>query len=291
MNFDEKLRQKAQQEALEVPEAFSNRIRETLHQLPLKHSKKTPRFKKPWFGLVAAAVVCGIFILPNSSAAMADTMASLPVVGPLFQVITIRNYQVESGANHVSIANPQISTDTPGTGAQEINQQVSQYIDQMIESYENTATADGYFNLDITWEIVTNTDRWFTLRINSDLILASGNHSEQHYHIDVLTGEQKTLSDLFPEEFDYVTCISNELKEQMKARMEADPREYYWLEGVSELGTYYFDTIEKEQDFYFDDEGHIVIPFDKYEVGPGSTGSPEFTLTSPELYEDLLFHP
>lgn len=291
MNVDEKLRQKAQQEVLEVPESFSNRVKETLTQLPPKRTKKSPHFKRSWYGLITAAVVCGIFILPNSSAAMADTMGSLPIVGPLFQVITIRNYQVESGANHVSIENPQISTDTPSTGAQEINQQVSQYIDQMIESYENTATADGYFNLDITWEIVTNTDRWFTLRINSDLILASGNHAEQHYHIDVPSGEQKTLSDLFPEEFDYVTCISNELKEQMKARMEADPREYYWLEDVSQLGTYYFDTIEEEQDFYFDTEGHIVIPFDKYEVGPGATGSPEFTLTNPELYENLLFHP
>ena len=35
----------------------------------------------------------------------------------------------------------------------------------------------------------------------------------------------------------------------------------------------------------------IVIPFDKYEVAPGSMGSPSFTLTTPELYENLLYQP
>ena len=83
--------------------------------------------------------------------------------------------------------------------------------------------------------------------------------------------------------------ISDELKDQMARRMEANPSEVYWLEGVAQLGKWYFDAIDPEQDFYFDGQGHLVIPFDKYEVGPGSTGSPEFTLLSPELYEQLLF--
>ena len=160
-----------------------------------------------------------------------------------------------------------------------------------IAEFEQESNADGYFNLDVSWEVVTNTDRWFTLRINSDRIMASGNHQEQHYHIDVLTGEQKTLSDLFPEDFDYVTVISDELKEQMRARMERNSGEVYWLEDTTQLGTYYFDAIDPEQDFYFDDQGHLVIPFDKYEVGPGSTGSPEFTLLSTVLYEQLLYRP
>ena len=53
----------------------------------------------------------------------------------------------------------------------------------------------------------------------------------------------------------------------------------------------YFDTISPDQDFYFDDEGQIVITFDKYEVGPGSTGSTEFTLESLDLYDHLLVQP
>lgn len=291
MNFDEQLRQKAQRESTPIPEEFSARVRETLDSLSAPKRKKSVRRWSRTCGTLIAASLALVFILPNSSAAMADTMAGLPVIGPLFQVITIRTYEDNSGNNHVSISNPQIQGQENSTGAQEINAQVEQYINSLIDEYEQTAKEDGYFNLDVTWEVVTNTDRWFTLRINSDLIMASGNHQEQYFHIDVSSGEQKRLSDLFPEDFDYIRVISDELKSQMKARMEADSREIYWLKGVSELGTYYFDTIAPDQDFYFNSEGQLVIPFDKYEVGPGTTGSPHFTLTSPELYQHLLIQP
>ena len=289
MNEDENLCRRAQQERIQVPEEFSRRVRRSLEQLPSGRNKRGSWRRVA--GAAAAAVLAVAIILPNSSAAMAQAMADIPLVGPLFQVITVRTYWDESGNNHVTIENPQILEDGDSQGAQEINQQVEQYTQRLIDEYEQTAKADGYFNLDVTWEVVTNTENWFTLRINSDLIMASGNHQEQHYHIDVASGEQKTLSDLFPEDYDYVQVISDEIKSQMRQRMEQDEREVYWLEGVSQLGTYYFETIDPEQDFYFDDQGHIVIPFDKYEVGPGSTGSPEFTLAAQELYENLLCHP
>lgn len=289
MNLDDKLRQKARQEDIPVPEAFHHRVEETLHHLPARRTR--PHIWRRYLGSISAAAVAIIFLLPNSSAAMADTMASLPVVGPLFQVITVRTYEQEEGKNHVSIDTPQISQEGYSSGAQEINQEIEAYVEQLIDEYEQTAHSDGYYNLDVTWEVVTNTERWFTLRINSDMILASGNHQERYYHIDVPSGERKRLSDLFPEGYDYISVISEELKGQMRQRMEANESEYYWLEGTSQLGTYYFDSIDPNQDFYFDDQGQIVIPFDKYEVAPGSMGSPSFTLTTPELYENLLYQP
>lgn len=291
MNMDEELRRLAQQEETAVPRAFSQRVQETLDGLPQGRKRPGNRCWRRVPAMAAAAALALFFVLPNSSAAMAQAMGELPVVGALFRVVTVRTYQEEDGKNHVSISTPYIMESGNGAGAQAVNEQVEAYIDTLVSQYEETAQADGYFNLDVTWEVVTNSERWFTLRINSDLILASGNHQEQYYHIDAATGEQKTLSDLFPAEFDYVTVISDELKEQMRGRMERDEREVYWLEGISELGTYFFDTIAPNQDFYFDDQGCIVIPFDKYEVGPGSTGSPRFVLTSPVLYENLLVRP
>ena len=289
MNLDDKLRQKARQEDVPVPEEFSRRVEETLSHLPARRTR--PHIWRRYLGGVSAAVVALAFILPNSSAAMADTMASLPLVGPLFQVITVRTYEQDEGKNHVSIAAPQISQEGSGTGAQEINEEVEAYVDQLIAEYEQTVQSDGYYTLDVTWEVVTNTENWFTLRINSDLIMASGNHQERYYHIDVPSGERKRLSDLFPEDYDYISVISEELKTQMRQRMEADEGEYYWLEGSTQLGSYFFDAIDPDQDFHFDSQGNIVIPFDKYEVAPGSMGSPSFTLTTPELYEQLQYHP
>lgn len=289
MGFDEELRRRAAAEGDGVPESFSNRVRETLDNLPSRPSRRGT-----WRHLLGAGLAAAVAVtvaLPNTSAAMAETLGALPVVGELFRAVTFRTYSVEEGKNHVSIDVPQILDETGSTGAEAINDQVETYTDQLIAEFESEAQADGYFNLDVTWEVVTNTEKWFTLRISTDRVMASGNHQEQHYHIDAATGEQKTLSDLFPADYDYVTVISDELKTQMAQRMADNPGEAYWLEGINELGTWYFDAIDPEQDFYFNGDGKIVIPFDKYEVGPGSTGSPEFTLKNPDLYEHILYQP
>lgn len=289
MGFDEELRRRAAAEGDGVPESFSNRVRETLDNLPSRPSRRGT-----WRHLLGAGLAAAVAVtvaLPNTSAAMAETLGALPVVGELFRAVTFRTYAVEEGKNHVSIDVPQILDETGSTGAEAINDQVETYTDQLIAEFESEAQADGYFNLDVTWEVVTNTEKWFTLRISTDRVMASGNHQEQHYHIDAATGEQKTLSDLFPADYDYVTVISDELKTQMAQRIADNPGEAYWLEGINELGTWYFDAIDPEQDFYFNGDGKIVIPFDKYEVGPGSTGSPEFTLENPDLYEHILYQP
>lgn len=289
MGFDEELRRRAAAEGDGVPESFSNRVRETLDNLPSRPSRRGT-----WRHLLGAGLAAAVAVtvaLPNTSAAMAETLGALPVVGELFRAVTFRTYAVEEGKNHVSIDVPQILDETGSTGAEAINDQVETYTNQLIAEFESEAQADGYFNLDVTWEVVTNTEKWFTLRISTDRVMASGNHQEQHYHIDAATGEQKTLSDLFPADYDYVTVISDELKTQMAQRMADNPGEAYWLKGINELGTWYFDAIDPEQDFYFNGDGKIVIPFDKYEVGPGSTGSPEFTLENPDLYEHILYQP
>ena len=135
----------------------------------------------------------------------------------------------------------------------------------------------------MTWEVVTNTEKWFTLRISTDRVMASGNHQEQHYHIDAATGEQKTLSDLFPADYDYVTVISDELKTQMAQRMADNPGEAYWLEGINELGTWYFDAIDPEQDFYFNGTGKLSYPLTNTRwvlVPPAARSSPWRTRTS-----------
>ena len=289
MNLDDQLRRRAGENPPQPSQNFSRRVEDALFHLP---AQARPRRRwQPVVSILSTAAVAALVLLPNSSAAMADTLGGLPLVGSLFQAVTLRTYQADNGGDHAAISVPQILDGMDSQGAREINETIRRYTDQLIAEFERASKADGYFNLEVSWEVVTNTEHWFTLRINSDRIMASGNHQEQHYHIDPATGEQKTLSDLFPADFDYVTVISDELKGQMRERMERDERELYWLEETSQLGTCYFDAIDPEQDFYFNGQGQLVIPFDKYEVGPGSTGSPEFTLTSPELYQRLLYRP
>ena len=65
----------------------------------------------------------------------------------------------------------------------------------------------------------------------------------------------------------YVNVISENIKEQMKERMEKNPEEAYWLNDEIIDGN--FEKIDKNQDFYINDKNQLVICFDKYDVAPG----------------------
>lgn len=289
MNTDLQLKTLAQNEPAATPESFSQRVDETLNTLPRK-TRPMASFRR--LGLAACAVLAVLIALPNLSPTVANAMGELPVLGSMFQAFTFRTYEVEEGNNHVSIDEPKVSLgDGTSSGAQAINDQVADYTKRLISSFESEMHADGYFDLSMDWSVVTNTENWFTLKVQTLLVMAGASNEIRYYHIDVPTGEARTLSDIFDKEFDYVGVISQELKEQMRGRMDEDPTQFYWLEGTTEMGELQFDTLDPEHNFYFNDEGNLVIPFVKYEVGPGSTGSPEFVLQSPEIYEHLLVQP
>ena len=48
-----------------------------------------------------------------------------------------------------------------------------------------------------------------------------------------------------------------------------------------------FEKIADDQNFYINNEGNIVICFDKYEVAAGAQGSPEFVIPE-DVVADIL---
>ena len=133
---------------------------------------------------------------------------------------------------------------------------------------------------------MTNTDKWFTLKLDVAEVAGSGVQYQYYYHIDKTTGEIATLKDLFKEGADYVTPISENIKKQMRERMAADENLFYWLEENTEIGTF-FEKIKDEQNFYLNEEGQLVICFDEYEVAPGYMGLVEFTIED-DVVSDIL---
>ena len=88
-----------------------------------------------------------------------------------------------------------------------------------------------------------------------------------------------TLKDLFREDADYVTALSDEVRRQMEERMAEDRETSYFPEEFTAIGP--------EQNFYFNTDGDLVLVFDEYTIAPGSMGMPEFTIPS-DVYETLL---
>ena len=107
-----------------------------------------------------------------------------------------------------------------------------------------------------------------------------------YHNIDKRKGKLVSLSGLFTAGFDYVSVLSSEIRRQMKEQMQEKENIMYWVYPDNNTCSGFY-QIKEEQNFYFNEDGNLVIAFDKYEVAPGYMGCPEFIIPR-EKYESFL---
>ena len=286
-DFDKYIKSKAAQEQTEIPDSVKNRIEQTLADLPekkpvIKRIRILPR--------IAAAAACFIFItlflLPNVCVAYAQALEQIPVIGDLVQVVTIRNYFYADDKHEMGIDVPQIEGED-SEAVDYINKDVSELttalVNQFYKDLEITGN-NGYGSIHVDYEATTNTDRWFTLKLSVSETSASSNTYFKFYHIDKKQGKIVELGDLFNTD-KFSDILVAEIKMQMQEQMANDENISYWINnsGIGEE----FATVSADHNFYWNENGDLVIVFDEYEVGPGSMGTPEFVIDR-DVIKDIL---
>ena len=286
-DFDKYIKSKAAQEQTEIPDSVKNRIEQTLADLPekkpvIKQIRILPR--------IAAAAACFIFItlflLPNVSVAYAQALEQIPVIGDIVQVVTIRNYFYADDKHEMNIDVPQIEGED-SEAVDYINKDVSELttalVNQFYKDLEITGN-NGYGSIHVDYEATTNTDRWFTLKLSVSETSASSNTYFEFYHIDKKQGKIVELGDLFNTD-KFSDILVAEIKMQMQEQMANDENISYWINnsGIGEE----FATVSADHNFYWNENGDLVIIFDEYEVGPGSMGTPEFVIDR-DVIKDIL---
>ena len=273
--FDEILKERAREEPFPLPEDYAGRVFQTCaaqEETPVKY-RRAPRW-----GLWMAAALALFIAVPNASPTAAAALADVPVLGTIVELVTFRSWTYDDGHASADVTVPELDG---SAAAREVSDQVRAYTDQLIGQFQTDCEAlgEGYKSLDVTSSVVTDSDSWFTLRVDAVETQASGYQFSRFYHIDKATGQVVTLRDLFREDADYVTPLSEEVRRQMEQRMAADESVRYFPEE--------FSAIDPEQNFYFNGEGELVLVFDEYTAAPGYMGMPEFTIPA-EVYGGLL---
>ena len=274
--FDEMLKQRAREEPFPLPEDYAGRVFQTCAAL----EENRPRKRRPYRWMAWAAAVLALCIaVPNVSTAAAASMADLPVLGAIVRVVTFRSYIYDDGFHSADVSVPELAG---SQAAQKVNEQVRDYTDRLMGAFEETCEAElgqeGYLGLDVTSSVVTDSDTWFTLRVDAVETQASGYQFSRFYHIDKAADRVAILGDLFREDADWSAVLTREVRRQMEARMAADSGASYFPEELTEIGP--------EQNFYFNESGELVLVLDEYTIAPGSMGMPEFTIPA-EVYETL----
>lgn len=294
-----------------IPEAGRERLQAGIDRARMEKKRvEHARRRSAWTAVAAAAVV--MIALPNTNVQIAHAMENIPLLGGFFRLVTVRqyNYSDENHDAEVELAQINYGEDAgegasvgevaaapKGTaagsvegvgqeaavanlsedGVEAVNQDMEATVEELIRQFEDTLSEEGYHGLHVSQEVVTDNERYYTVKLSVLETEASGYENNQFYTIDKQTGNVVTLEDLFVEGSDYISAISENIKTQMQEQMAADEDVIYFLDN-DDMPEFNFQGITEQTNFYFNEKDELVIAFDEYEVAPGSMGAPEFVI-------------
>ena len=284
--FDEYVKALIAEEDIELPESVRERTEQTLASLPLRMPKRKPRIMRTVTSIAACMAILLLGVMPNISTAYAVAVEDIPIIGDLVRVLTIRNYFYEDERHELNAEIPEISDPQNEDAGNLINKDIDELASAVISKFYHEleiSSGTGYGSVYIDYETLTNTEQWFTLKLTVSEIKGSSDTSSKYYHIDRTTGSYIIFADLFDEK--HYTALEELIMTQMKNQMAQSENITYWIED-SEIGEDFI-TLNANQNFYFKENGNLVLVYNKYEVGPGSMGCPEFELL-PEEYMEYM---
>ena len=280
---DMNIKKAVKSEKVKAPDNFSKIIDETLNGLEdnYRGANKKTAFRIT-FKFASAMTVLVLLILPNISNDISYAMQGIPVVGNIVKAITIRRYFEKEGKSELDIEIPVIEDEDKTS--QIVNDDVNELTQRIIDMYNEEKDPENHLSVKLESEVLENSEDWFTLKLELSEVRAGSNIRYKIYHVDKKKDKIITLAELFVSD-DFKESINNEIKKQMLSRMTEDESVVYWVNNKIE--DWNFKTIEENQEFYFSEDGNIVIVFDKYEVAPGAMGAPEFEIDK-EIYTEFL---
>lgn len=264
---------KAEYDQIPVSQKARERIEAGIMRARLekKRSDRMKNMKRT--GVTAAALVLTFGIAVNASPVVAQAMDGIPVIGGIARVVTIRNFtETTQNGMMADISIPQID------GNVAANAEMDAYAKELISRYEKEVVAqlgqeEGHYALESSYEVVSDNNKYVSIRINTVETMASGAEFVKIFTVDKATGETVSLKDFLnsPEKLE---AVSQNIKDQMAAQMAEDEGKIYFTEG--EVGG--FTGLTGDENFYLNDAGELVIVFGEYEVAPGYMGTVSFTI-------------
>ena len=280
---------------VKMPQEQLDKLKLAIEKGKMDNRREQRRILRTRVAASAAAVIAAFIILPNTSSNVAYAMERVPVLGNLVKLVTWRDYKYEDERHQANVEVGKLEVaksdeenvalgrgfdeveEAMDVAVEEINVQVEEITENLIAEFETQVQEEmGYHDLVVKSEVIADNDKYFTLKLLCFQAAGSGYEWNYFYTIDMTTGKQLQLKDLFKEDADYITVISEEIKKQMREQMEADENVCYWLE--EEMEEWNFQAITEETLFYLNEDEQLVISFNEGDVAPMYMGVVEFVI-------------
>lgn len=258
---------------------LKNKIEKEMRRLNMLKRRRNFATAAACFTLVAAGSITSL----NVSPAFASTVSEIPGLQNVVKVLTLHKYEMAENGMEAQVITPKIEGLIDKALQERLNTDFKEYSNTIIAAFEkemkemkeNFPGEDTHFSIESDYVVKTDTKDILSLDVYMTSIQASASTVHKYYTIDKKTNTLLTLPSLFKENADYIAPISQYLTKEMERQNKAGEN-FYWID--SEMEEDNFKAIKPEQNFYINKDGNVVICFDEYEVGPGSSGSPEFVI-------------
>ena len=274
-------RAREEYESTPIPEELDARVRAGIRQGRTSSRSRGYKVVRRTAGSVAACLavlMAGLNVSPTFAAAAAD----VPVLGGLFQVLTIRDYEtVENGIDY-KVTVPGVESE--GDLAEKVNAEIQERVDQhlaetkeLFAEYKEAFLATGGTEeqwaekdntVSVTYDIKSQTDTTVSFVVDSYVSIASAYQEQVYYNLDLAANREITLADLLGE--NWVEICNESIRTQM-AESE-DPSVFF----SEDMGG--FTTVDETTSFYINEAGNPVVVFPKYTVAIGAMGNVEFEI-------------
>ncbi|MBU8880201.1 anti-sigma-V factor rsiV [Bacillus sp. FJAT-29790] len=290
--MDKKLEQlKTQYKNISIPDELNFVVEKALK----KGRKRKTHYK--WISVAAAASMLFVGSI-NMSPAMASSLAEVPVVGNIVKVLTFTEFKLDKDNYQADIKVPVVTDLENRDLAQSLNKKYTKEGKQLYEQFvadteDLEKNGGGHLGVNSGYEVKTDNDRILSIGRYTVETVGSSSTVMKYDTIDKKNQILLSLPMLFKDER-YVPIISQNIKEQMREQMkDTDSGKVYWvteagLEDEDLVET--FEAIKKDQNFYINNNGKLVISFNKYEVAPGYMGVVEFVIPTKVISDDLVSH-
>ena len=266
---------------VEIPKELDDVINDAFNESEnkkLENNKKDWRRNmknmKKWYA--SAAAVGLIIVSVNASSTFAKSLENIPVIGNIIRVVNFNNYRIDKDGMDVSISLPEVSSDNKDL-EYKLNKEFEKEGKEAYKKYEAEVAKlekEGkttHKSAEMWSETVAENAKTVSVAIYNTETEASAATSRKIYNINKEDKTVLTLEGMFGNN-DYVDVLSKNILSQMKERTKKDSNDVYFVDNTFK--------IKKDQPFYINDKGELVICFDEYEVAPGSAGLVEFVIPS-----------
>lgn len=284
----EQLKQVYQQQ--EIPRGIKNEMIKRYSLEEQRFNQRVKRKKQVKGLILSFAIIAMMFSSIFFNNQIRSFAEDLPLIGPVVKLILGKTLSDEA----IEIRVPQISTKDK-ENSQTIAGLNKKYFREGQENFEKAKVQyqdfkTNHFQVTGDYQKLLDDPRFLVIERKMTQTAADSYTEKRYDTIDKKSGVVLSLPLLFKDD-QYLSVLTNEVKEQMQKNSKENPDQYYWTDDDFKDGLIKkTPLVTKDISFYINKNHELVLVYDQFSIAPSYMGTPTFVIPK-EVTRSLLASP